>query len=95
MAVEQKKPDLKLLTKTGCHLCQDARQVLDRVTAECSLDYRELDIDQDPLLQARYKNEIPVVLLEDRVVDFWQINPKRLRKVLLAWQHKNREAGNV
>jgi glutaredoxin len=51
---------LALLGKPGCHLCDDARAVLERVGAS----FTEVDITIDDTLHATYLERIPVVLLD-------------------------------
>jgi glutaredoxin len=51
---------LVLLGKPGCHLCDDARVVLERVGAS----FAEIDITTDDNLHATYLERIPVVVLE-------------------------------
>ncbi len=51
---------LVLLGKAGCHLCDDARAVLERVRTPFS----EVDITSDDALHAAYLERIPVVLLD-------------------------------
>jgi glutaredoxin len=51
---------LRLFTRPGCHLCDDARAVLDRVGEP----YEELDIEADDDLLRRYLERIPVVVLD-------------------------------
>jgi glutaredoxin len=51
---------LVLLSRPGCHLCDDARAVLDRI----GHPFAEVDIDRDDELLARYLERIPVVLLD-------------------------------
>jgi glutaredoxin len=54
-------PDgLLLLGKPGCHLCDDARAVLERVGAS----FTEVDITTDDALHATYLERIPVVVLD-------------------------------
>ena len=77
-------PRITLLTKPGCHLCDDARAALEAVLAEpeFGLPYEERDILADPDLAAEYAEEIPVVLLDDRVHTIWRVEPDRLRAAL-------------
>ncbi|MDY3048950.1 MAG: glutaredoxin family protein [Rothia sp. (in: high G+C Gram-positive bacteria)] len=75
-------PEIELLTKPGCHLCQTARQTLEEVLAGYGLSYRETNIEDDPELLARHQQEIPVLLVDGQVKDFWQINPRRLAKII-------------
>ena len=51
---------LVLLGRPGCHLCDDARAILERVGAT----FTELDITTDDALHAAYLERIPVVLLD-------------------------------
>lgn len=81
---------LTLLTKPGCHLCDDARQVvsgvLEGLTAEPAapvVTLEELSILDDPELLSRYADEIPVVLIDGRVHNIWRIDPARLRAAIL------------
>jgi glutaredoxin len=50
-----------LYTKPGCHLCDEARALLDDLAAEFDLAVTSVDITGDPSLDARYRWEIPVV----------------------------------
>ncbi|MBD8609890.1 glutaredoxin family protein [Frigoribacterium sp. CFBP 13729] len=80
-------PRISLLTKPGCHLCDEARAALDAVLAEpefaaAELGYAETDILGDEALRAEYAEEIPVVLLDDRVHTIWRVEPERLRTAL-------------
>ena len=51
---------LLLLGRPGCHLCDDARAVLERVGAT----FTEVDITTDDALHATYLERIPVVVLD-------------------------------
>ncbi len=55
-------PDLVLYTREGCHLCDDAREVLLRVGAP----FDEVDIERDDELFKRYLERIPVVAIDGR-----------------------------
>ncbi|MFW0107533.1 glutaredoxin family protein [Rothia sp. P7181] len=74
--------EVTLLTKPGCHLCDKARQVVHDVTTGLGLTFTEINIENSPELKARHAIEIPVVLVDGEVKDFWQINPRRLEKIL-------------
>lgn len=75
-------PLLELVTRSGCHLCEDARAVVTEVAAELGLGWSEVSIDNDAELTAQYGEEIPVVLVDGIQRDFWQIDPVRLRTIL-------------
>jgi glutaredoxin len=51
-------------TRPGCHLCDDAREVLERVHARAPFTLVEVNIETDDALHARYLERIPVVALD-------------------------------
>lgn len=77
-------PELLLLTRPGCHLCQAAREVLDRVSADLGVPWQERSIADDPELLERFAEEIPVLMIDGVQRDFWQIDESRLRRLLSA-----------
>ena len=73
-----------LYSRPGCHLCEDAREVVARVCADLGETFEELSIDDDEALRARYADEIPVTLVDGRQHDFWRVDETRLRAALAA-----------
>lgn len=72
-----------LLSKPGCHLCDDAREIVHTVLAEFeSIELVERSILDDTELHARYWDEIPVVLLDDEVHTIYRVDADRLRAAL-------------
>ena len=71
-----------LYSKPGCHLCDDARQVVSAVCAELDVSWDEVDISRDDELTARYWEQIPVTLVDGRQHDFWRVDARRLRAAL-------------
>lgn len=73
-----------LYSRPGCHLCADARTVITTVCAELGVEWDETDITTDDRLEARYREQIPVTLVDGRQHDFWRVDPARLRAALGA-----------
>jgi glutaredoxin len=73
-----------LIGKPGCHLCDDARAVIEKVAGETGAAVEERDINQDEDLYARYWEQIPVVLVDGEQHTFWRVDEKRLRAALTA-----------
>jgi len=71
-----------LYSRPGCHLCEQARAVVEQVCAELGEEYVEVSIDDDPALRDRFGEEIPVTFVDGRQHDFWRVDPDRLRKAL-------------
>jgi len=78
---------LTFVSKPDCHLCEAAREVVDRVVAdlgpEASVRIEELSILEHPDLYEKYVEEIPVVLLNGRVHNIWRVDPVRLKAAIL------------
>jgi glutaredoxin len=53
-----------LYGRPGCHLCDDARAVLERVRATHPFSLEEIDIESDDALLKRYLERIPVVAID-------------------------------
>ncbi|WP_166866792.1 MULTISPECIES: glutaredoxin family protein [unclassified Salinibacterium] len=75
-------PRLTLLGKPGCHLCDDARAIVLEIAAERGLELEERNILDDEALTVQYAEEIPVLLIDDRVHTIWRVDPTRLRRAL-------------
>jgi hypothetical protein len=75
-------PRVTLIGKPGCHLCDEAREVVAGVTAELGESYEELSILDDEELKQRYWEQIPVTLVDGEQHDFWRVSAERLRAAL-------------
>jgi glutaredoxin len=75
---------ITLYTRAGCHLCEDARAVLDRVREQTGEGYDEVDIATDPELTAEYGDRIPVVLLDGKEHGYWRVEEQRLLRDLVG-----------
>lgn len=78
-------PRVTLYSRPGCHLCDDARAVVEAVCAELGESYTEVDIDGDgfdPALRKRFTEEVPVTFVDGAQHDFWRVDPVRLRAAL-------------
>ena len=71
-----------LYSKPGCHLCDDARLVIERVCAEVGTGFEEVDITASEELMNAYGEQIPVTLVDGRQHDFWRVDETRLRRAL-------------
>lgn len=69
-------------TRTGCHLCADAEEVVARVCAATGTGWRTVDVDTAPDLQASYGEYVPVVVVDGVQQGFWRIDEARLTRLL-------------
>ena len=73
---------ITLIGKPGCHLCDDARIVIERVAADTGAGWQELSILDDDGLREQYAELIPVVLVDGEQHDFYRVDEARLRAAL-------------
>ena len=71
-------PRLVLYGRPGCHLCDDARAVLERIGEP----FAEVDITTDDRLHAAYLERIPVVTLDGRELFDFHVDEPALRMLL-------------
>lgn len=76
------QPRVTLYSKPGCHLCDDARVIIERVCADLGTAYDDIDITTSPALVEQYSEQIPVTLVDGAQHDFWRVDETRLRKAL-------------
>ena len=72
-----------LYSRPGCHLCDEARVVLERLSAQAPFTIEEVDITRDDRLHARYLERIPVVALDgEELFDYEVDEAALLRRIL-------------
>ena len=60
---EPSLPQVTFYTKAGCHLCEEARDMLDDIAAETAFELTEIDIRSDPDIFEQYRYRIPVIIV--------------------------------
>ncbi|MFQ5672826.1 MAG: glutaredoxin family protein [Nitrospinales bacterium] len=73
---------VEIFTKKDCCLCDTAKETLDRVLPDYPVRLRVTDIESDPRLWERYRERIPVVLIEGRESFVYKVHETTLRKKL-------------
>lgn len=75
-----------LYGKPGCHLCDEAREVVLRVRERRPFELEEVDITRDPALEARYRERIPVVAIDGQETLELVIEATELEQCLASMQ---------
>jgi glutaredoxin len=82
---------LTLIGKPGCHLCDDAREAIEGVVTEfhsanpaAQILIEELNILDDEALRLKYSEEIPVILIDGKMHNYWRVDEERLMRALYA-----------
>jgi hypothetical protein len=76
------QPRVVLLSRPGCHLCQEAAAVIGRVTADLGVAWVERDINDNPDDLREYSDMVPVTFVDGVQHDFWRVSEDRLRRAL-------------
>jgi glutaredoxin len=72
-----------LFSRPGCHLCDDARQALERVRGKAAFELEEVDITTDDALHARYLERIPVIALNGEELFDYHVDEDALERRIL------------
>ena len=73
-------PEVTLYGKPGCHLCEEARTVVEQVRAEHPFEPKEVDVTLDPELHRAYGERIPVLELDGEEVFEFFVDAADLRR---------------
>jgi len=79
--------EITLLTKPGCHLCDDARRVVEQVQADCATrgvatTLAEHNILNDAELARRHSEDIPIVYVAGRRHAIWRVDAEKLTRAI-------------
>jgi glutaredoxin len=77
-------PVVTLYTREGCHLCEEARQVLEAARHRARFSLELIDIDQDDALRKAYNEEVPVVAINGRKSFKYRVDEKEFLRRLAA-----------
>ena len=78
-------PPVLLYGRAGCHLCDDARAVVESVCAEAGVAWAEIDVDDpatDPAVREQYGEYVPVVTVGGVQQGFWRVDARRLARAV-------------
>ncbi|WP_432482414.1 glutaredoxin family protein [Kineococcus esterisolvens] len=71
-----------LVSRAGCHLCDEGREVVRRVAQETGATWSEVDVDADPEMLRRWSDRVPVVLVDGTERDFGRLDAGRIAGAL-------------
>jgi hypothetical protein len=78
------RPQIELLTRGGCTICDRVHHRLAELAAELGFDLSTVDVDVvalagNPGLRAEFGDRLPVILLDGREHSYWDVDEVRLR----------------
>lgn len=81
--IQSPKPII-LYTRKGCHLCDEAWQVLEDARKKWAFEVTVVDVDGDPALVAEHGESVPVVAIDGKVRFRGRVNAVLLSRLLSA-----------
>ncbi|RAQ94653.1 hypothetical protein A4R35_03840 [Thermogemmatispora tikiterensis] len=66
---QQSSPQVTFYTKAGCHLCDEAREMLEDIASQLDFDLTEIDIRGNPELFELYRYRIPVIIVDGQILE--------------------------
>ena len=73
---------ITLIGRPGCHLCDVARDTVEKVAADLGVGWEERSVDSDPVWLEQWSDQVPVTLVDGRQHDYWRVDEARLRAAL-------------
>lgn len=74
-------PQVVVVVRDGCHLCDEALAIAQQVSAEFGADFSTRNVDTDPAL-AEHTDHVPVTFVNGRQLSIWFLDEQRLRAAL-------------
>ena len=69
-------------SRTGCHLCEIAIDLINSVKGSDNFSLEIILIDNDSELQKEYGEQVPVILIDEKVHDYWRVDLIRFTKAI-------------
>jgi glutaredoxin len=70
---------ITIYSRPGCHLCDDAENVLESLRKELNFEIEVINIDEDAELIKLYSDQVPVIHIDGIHHDFYKVDPLRFR----------------
>jgi glutaredoxin len=81
-------PVVVLYTRQKCHLCEEAKDLLNKLQSEEPFNLEVFDVDADPALRAQFNEDVPVVYIHGRRAFKHRIDGGKFLKSLRAGGNK-------
>ncbi len=74
--------DVTFYSRPGCHLCEEAKAAIAPLIREFGAELREVNIDEDPVLQERHGCDVPVIFIGNRKAAKHRVDLAQFRRQL-------------
>ena len=71
-----------VISRTGCHLCEIAIDKINLVKDQLKFELEIKLIDDLPELEQEYGEQVPVILIDNKIHDYWRVDIERFTKAI-------------
>jgi glutaredoxin len=71
-----------VFSRTGCHLCEIAIDKINSLKDELNFDLEIKLIDADAELEKEFGEQVPVIMIDNKIHDYWRIDLDRFSKAI-------------
>jgi glutaredoxin len=79
-AIMSKSIQIEMYSRPGCHLCDEAKIVIDRVQSRIPFSVHVINVETDPALEKAYGDKIPVVLINGQLAFKYRVDEEELER---------------
>ena len=71
-----------VISRTGCHLCEIAIDKINSVKDELRFELEIKLINDSPELEQEYGEQVPVIMIDNKIHDYWRVDIERFTKAI-------------
>ncbi|MEY4314488.1 MAG: glutaredoxin family protein [Actinobacteria bacterium] len=71
-----------VFSRTGCHLCEIAIDKINSLKDELNFDLEIKLIDADAELEKEFGEQVPVIMIDNKIHDYWRVDLDRFSKAI-------------
>ena len=71
-----------VISRIGCHLCEIAIDKINLVKEQLQFDLEIKLINDLPELEQEYGEQVPVILIDNKIHDYWRVDIERFTKAI-------------
>ncbi len=76
--------EVMVYSRVGCHLCEIAIDQINSVKDELGFNLEIKFIGDDAVLEQEYGEQLPVILINNKIHDYWRVDLVRFTKAIKA-----------
>ena len=78
------KANVTIYSRHGCHLCDVMKEEVAQIQTDLEFTIEIIYIDKNTELEEKYGEQVPVILINGEIHDFFKLNETRFRKALVS-----------